>query len=251
MEVSEGKRDIVKEDKIRDFEDDEKVNLPVARRASEFEVKYPSNPHLNDKENARIKNAVEKEGIAVGCKTYVSEKGVKDLLKTDKKGAAMVINNAPLAEVKSYGNMDYLSTPETQKVIAKRKEEARPQLEREYLATSSRALDAFSRCPQLEKERTIQSDRNVKDRPKIGVKVLKERNSEVSEVTGKKLDESGAGKPVVHHKERVADNPDLFSSDDNLIVMRDDEHREFHSDPELLPNKEGLEKYKKRKNNGS
>ena len=58
MEDSEGKRDIVKGDEIRDFEEDEKVNMPVARRASEFEVKYPSNPHLNDKENARIKNDV-------------------------------------------------------------------------------------------------------------------------------------------------------------------------------------------------
>ncbi len=224
-------------------------NLPVIRKASQFDVKYPSNPNLSQKENDRIRNAVRNEGIAVGSKTFISENGLKELLKTDKKGALIVINNAPKKEVKIYGGKDYLSTPETQKEIAKREEQARPQLDREYLATSSKALDAFSRNPQLEKERTIQFERASKDRDKIGSEIIKQRKPKVSEVTGAYLEDTEEGRPVVHHIERVADNPEKIKDNQNLVIMRNDEHNEFHTDPTLPPNEEGLEKYKKKKMN--
>lgn len=247
MADSDIKQDGYEEDGVMGVPKNQKDNLPVVRRASDFKVEYHSNSLLTEEENNKIKNAVRNEGIAVGYKTFVSEKGVKDLLNTDKKGAAIVFNNAPKDEVKTYGNTDYLSTPETQKEIAKRKEQARPELERQYLDTSSKALDAFSKNPELNEERTTQSDRNIKDRPKIGKRVLKKRKPEVSEVTGAKFDKSGNGKPAVHHVERASDNPDKFSEDKNLVVMRKDEHDEFHRDPNLLPTEEGLEEYRRRK----
>lgn len=237
--------DSVYNDKIND--DPSSDNLPVIRKAAEFSFDIPENPNLNKKENRKIQNAVKNEAIAVGYETYISDKGVKDLLNTDSRGAAVVINRAPRGEVKTYGSRDYLSTPEAQKEIARRKEQARPQLEKEYLDTSSKALDAFSQNQQLEKERCIKSDRNNKERPKIGKKVINERKPKVSEITGAKLDDTKDGKPVVHHVERAVDNPERFTDDKNLVIMRNDEHLEFHTDPNLLPTEEGLDSYRKRK----
>ena len=82
----------IKKDAVMEFPEKQKNNLPALRRASDFEVQYPSNRHLTEKENNKIKNAVKNEGIAVGYKTFVSERGVKDLLNTDKKGVAIVFS---------------------------------------------------------------------------------------------------------------------------------------------------------------
>ena len=238
-----------KKNKNSNSDEEKNSKLPVVRKASEFDISFTSNPNLNEKENTRIHNAVKNEGIAVGSTTYVSSKGVQVLLKTDKKGTAKVFNEAPQNDLKSFGDQDYLSTPQTQKEIAKRKEQPRSQLEREYLDASAKALNAFSTNAQLEKERTIQSDRNIEARSTIGKKVIKTRNLEVSDVTGDKLDNSTDGKPVVHHKERAADSPEKFLDEKNLVVMRNDEHIEFHADPELLPTEEGLKEYAKKKRN--
>ncbi len=86
-------------------------------------------------------------------------------------GVGLVLNDAPNEDIKRLGDVDYLSTPHVQKEIAKRREQPRPELDREKLKYSGQCIEAFSNNPQLDKERTVESDRINNERPKIGKKV--------------------------------------------------------------------------------
>ncbi len=129
-----------------------------------------------------------------------------------------------------------------QKEIAKRREQPRPELDREKLKYSGQCIEAFSNNPQLDKERTVESDRINNERPKIGKKVIQERKSTVSELSGKPLDDTAR----VHHKNRVADKPEEALNRDNLTVIREDEHKDFHAS-DFPQNEEGYEKYRNTK----
>jgi hypothetical protein len=213
------------------------------RRANEFDIKFPDNQNLKDSEKNQIQKAITDGAIAIGIKTFVDSGKVPKLLNTDKKGTQIVLNNAPKEDVKQYGDTDYLSTPHLQKEIAQRKEQPRSELEREKLGYASSCLDAFASNSQLNKERNIESDRIVKARPKIGAKVIKERGSTVSEISGKPL----TGDARVHHKNRVADKPEEAFDDENLTVIKDQEHTEFHSS-NYVQDKTGFEEYVADKN---
>jgi len=217
----------------------EKNELEI-RIAHEFKIDYPESQMLNKSEQEKIQNAVNNGGIAIGSKTYVDSGKLPTLLKTDKKGVNVILNETPEEDIKRIGNKEYLSTPHTLKEIAKRREQPRPELDRETLKYSGECIDAFSSNPQLDKERTIESDRINTERPKLGKKVINEREPTVSELSGEPLD----GTARVHHIIRVADKPEEALNRDNLVVIRDDEHKEFHSS-DLLQNEEGYEEYKK------
>lgn len=208
------------------------------RKASEFDIKFPENKNLKTNEKAQIQKAITDGAIAIGTKTYVDSDKVPKILGTDKKGVQMVLNNAPKEDVKQYGDTEYLSTPHLQKQIAHNKEQPRPELDREKLKYASECLDAFSGNSQLNKERNIESDRITKGRSKIGAKVIKERGSTVSEISGKPLD----GKACVHHKSRVADKPEEAFDDDNLAVILVNEHTDFHAS-NYTQDKNGFEEY--------
>lgn len=214
----------------------------VIRPASEFEIDYPDAPMLKKEEQKKIQNAITTGGLAIGTKTYVNSRKVQTLLNTDKKGVNIVINESSNDDVKRLGNDDYLSTPQIQKEIAKRKEQPRSVLEREKLGYSGKCLEAFSNNAVLNKERTMESDRINNARPTIGAKTLRERKSTVSELSGKPLD----GKARVHHKNRFADKPEEALDKDNLVVITEAEHDEFHSS-EFLQNESGYEEFKKAK----
>lgn len=218
--------------------EDKKKNELSIRKANEFDVKFPDNQNLEDNEKDTIQKAITEGAIAVGTKTFVNGYKVPKLLNTDKKGVQIVLNNAPKEDVKQYDNIDYLSTPHIQKEIARRKEESRSELEREILNYSSSCLDAFSSNSELNKERNIGSDRINKERSKIGKKVIKKRGSTVSEISGEPLE----GDACVHHKNRVADKPEEAFDDDNLVVMKKQEHIEFHSS-NYTQDKAGFERY--------
>lgn len=218
---------------------DKKEEISV-RLASEFEITYPKSSFLNDKEEKRIQKAVTEGGIAIGTKTYMDSEKLPCLLNTDIKGVQLALNDAPDKDLKSYGDKDYLSTPQVQKEIAKRREQPYSKLDREKLKYAGECVERFSNNIQLDNERTIESERINKERPKLCKKVIKERNSTISELSGKPLENTAR----VHHKNRVADKPEEALNRDNLAVIRDDEHKEFHSS-DYLQNEEGYEKFKK------
>lgn len=208
------------------------------RKAKEFDIKFPNNQNLKDNEKKQIQKAIMNGAIAIGTKTFVDSDKVPKLLSTDKKGVQIILNNAPKEDVKQYGNSDYLSTPHIQKEIAERREQPRSELEREKLNYASRCLDAFSGNPQLNKERNIGSDRIVKGRSQIAAKVIKERGATVSEISGEPLN----GDARVHHKNRVADKPEETFDDNNLTVIKDQEHTEYHSS-DYVQDRTGFEEY--------
>ncbi|WP_455103603.1 hypothetical protein [Peptostreptococcus sp.] len=213
------------------------------RKANEFDIDFPDNKNLKENEKNQIQKAVENGAIAIGIKTFVDSNKVPKLLNTDKKGVQIVLNNTPNEDVKQYGDIDYLSIPHIQKEIASRKEQPRSELEREKLEYASNCLKAFSDNSQLNKERNIENGRIVKERPKIGKKVIKERGSIVSEISGEPLN----GDECVHHKNRVADKPEEAFDDDNLTVIKNNEHKEFHSSS-YTQDKKGFEEYISKKN---
>lgn len=218
-------------------ESKEKNELSV-RKANEFDIKFPDNHNLKSNEKNQIQKAITDGAIAVGTKTFVDSGKVPKLLSTDNKGVQIILNDAPKEDVKRYGDSDYLSTPHIQKEIANRKEQPRSELEREKLNYASRCLDAFSGNSQLNKERNIGSDRIVKGRSQIAAKVIKERGATVSEIS----DEPLKGDARVHHKNRVADKPEEAFEDDNLTVIKDQEHTEFHGS-KYIQNKTGFDEY--------
>lgn len=220
-------------------------NVLAIRSATEFKIEYPQNEILNIDEQAKIQKAVNNGGKAIGTKTYIGSNELRTLLNTDKKGVGLVLNDAPKDDIKRLGNVDYLSTPHVQKEIAKKREQPRQELDREKLKYSGQCIEAFSNNPQLDKERTVESDRINNERPKIGKKVIQERKSTVSELSGKPLD----GKARVHHKNRVADKPEEALDRNNLTVIREDEHTDFHSS-HFPQNEKGYEEYKKAKYKG-
>jgi len=213
------------------------------RKANEFETKFPDNQNLKNNEKNRIQKAITDGAIAIGTKTFVDGDEVPKLLSTDTKGVEIVLNKAPKEDVMRDGDTDYLSIPHIQKEIARRKEQPRSELEREKLNYASNCLDAFSGNSQLNKERNIGNDRIVKERSKIGAKVIKERGTTVSEISGEPLE----GDVCVHHKNRVADKPEEAFDDDNLTVIKNQEHTKYHSS-NYTQDKTGFEKYVADKN---
>ena len=77
----------------------------------------------------------------------------------------------------------------------------------------------------MSRQRAIEADLITKQRAQLGKKVIKERKSKVSELSGKPLD----GMAEVHHKDRVADKPERAFDPTNLAVIRKDEHSEYHN----------------------
>ena len=231
---------------------EEKKADVMIREAKSFEINFPKSKHLEEKEQKSIQNSITKGGIAVTkksevtAKTYINSKNLPKILNTDKKSVAIIMNKVSELEIKKLGDEEYLSTSQIVKEICDREEQPRPKLEREKLSYSKECVTAFRNNKELDKERTIQADRIAQERSKITPKILNERNPEISELTGKKLDNTKEGAPQVHHINRVADNPERALDKKNLIVLRTDEHKEFHSS-NYLQNAEGLEKFKKDK----
>ena len=224
------------------IEDEKK--LPSVRRAEELDIWFPDIPKtLTQTEGGKIRKAVKDGGIAIDQKTFLAEDSVQRILCTDRKGTQKVFNDAPNDDVISYGDTEYLSSPEVQKEIAKRREQPRKSLERERLKYGSECVEALSECPELEKERSIQSDRIELGRKIMTQKALKERNPDCSELTGEPFDDTPMGRPVGHHKERVADQPEMALDTANIAIIRTDEHIDFHSS-DYPPTSEGYEQAK-------
>lgn len=217
----------------------EKEKNIVVRMANQFYIEYPDSKFLDEKEKKQIQTAITNGGIVIGTKTYINSNNIPKLLSTDSAAVQIILTNAPKDDVKQYGDTEYLSTPETQKEIAKRKEQPHTTLHREKLDYASKCLDAFSGNSELTKERNIQNNRITQKRASLGRKIINDRKSTVSELSGEPLNGNGE----VHHINRVAEKPEEALEDNNLMVLTQDEHIEFHRNPMYTKDKKGLEKF--------
>lgn len=218
------------------------------RKASTYDIKFPDNGLLQKSEKERIQDAVKEGGIAIGNETYMSDKQLPKLLSTDRRGVINLMMETPQEDLIKIGDTEYMSTPQLQKEIAKKRQQPRSIIEQEKLGYAKDCVDAFSNNIELSKSRAIEAERITKERVSLGKKVIKERQSTVSELSGRPLE----GRAEVHHKDRVADKPERAFERTNLTVIRDDEHLEYHTS-DYPQNEKGYSQFEKdfrRKNNG-
>ena len=196
----------------------------VVRKASTYEINFPDNKYLSKSQKKRIQGAVKNGGISIGNETYISDNQLPKLLSTDRKGAANILMEAPPEDLVTIGDTEYMSTPQLQKEIARKRQQPRGLTEQEKLGYAMECVDAFSNNAELNKSRAIEAERIAKERVTLGKKVIEERQSTVSELSGRPLE----GRAEVHHKDRVADKPERALDRMNLTVIRNDEHKEYH-----------------------
>lgn len=137
--------------------------------------------------------------------------------------------------------VEYMSTPHLQKEISQKRQQPRSITEQEKLGYAQDCVNAFSNNEELSRQRAIEADLITKQRAQLGKKVIKERKSKVSELSGKPLD----GMAEVHHKDRVADKPERAFDPTNLAVIRKDEHSEYHNS-DYPQNEKGYEQFEKK-----
>ena len=190
------------------------------RKASSYDINFPDNKYLENSDKQRIQKAVTDGGISIGNKTFISEKELNKLLVTDRKGVTNAMMSTPPGDLKKVGDVEYMSTPHLQKEISQKRQQPRSITEQEKLGYAQDCVNAFSNNEELSRQRAIEADLITKQRAQLGKKVIKERKSKVSELSGKPLD----GMAEVHHKDRVADKPERAFDPTNLAVIRKDEH---------------------------
>lgn len=208
------------------------------RKASSYDINFPDNKYLENSDKQRIQKAVTDGGISIGNKTFISEKELNKLLVTDRKGVTNAMMSTPPGDLKKVGDVEYMSTPHLQKEISQKRQQPRSITEQEKLGYAQDCVNAFSNNEELSRQRAIEADLITKQRAQLGKKVIKERKSKVSELSGKPLD----GMAEVHHKDRVADKPERAFDPTNLAVIRKDEHSEYHNS-DYPQNEKGYEQF--------
>ncbi len=220
----------------------EKKNELEIRKASSYDIKYPESQYLDVKKQKKIQKAVNDGGISIGVNTYISESELPKLLSTDRKGVTNIMMEikSPEEDLRMIGNTEYMSTPQLQKEISKRRQQMRSITEQEELRYSQECIDAFLSNEELSKKRAIEADKIKKNRSRIGTDTIKARRSTVSELSGRPLN----GNAEVHHKDRIADKPERAFDSSNLTVMTKDEHAQYHKS-KYPQNEKGYEQFKK------
>lgn len=204
----------------------EKDTSLVKYAAGELSIVFSdNNKNLTDKENAVPRNAVNKGGIVKSDgQTFINKNELSTLLNTDKQGGNKIYNDLDDDEKFEDGNSKYAASSAIIKELSNRIQEPRTQLEREKLKESRDCINAFIDTPQLETERSIESDRIQKDLPKLTKKKMKTENIVCDQLTGEEFDNDAEG----HHKERKSDNPRKALDPDNIIVTKKKNHQEIH-----------------------
>lgn len=203
-----------------------KVSL-VKYKAGDLTIHFPDNENLTDKEKEVSRNAIVKGGIVKNDgQTFINKNEMPKLLNTDKKGANKVYNDLEDDDKFEDGNSKYADTSALLKEVSKRIQEPRSQLEREKLKDSRDCMNAFIDAPKLEKERTIESDRIQKELPNLTKKKIEAENISCDQLTGEAFDNDAQG----HHIERKADEPKKALDLNNLVITKEKNHKEIHSE---------------------
>lgn len=171
---------------------------------------------------------------------HLAEKAFYSSVTTSSSEQYAMMSTPP-GDLKKVGDVEYMSTPHLQKEISQKRQQPRSITEQEKLGYAQDCVNAFSNNEELSRQRAIEADLITKQRAQLGKKVIKERKSKVSELSGKPLD----GMAEVHHKDRVADKPERAFDPTNLAVIRKDEHSEYHNS-DYPQNEKGYEQFEKK-----
>lgn len=95
-------------------------------------------------------------------------------------------------------------------------------------------MNAFIESPELEKERSINSDRIQKELPTLTKKKIKAENITCDQLTGEEFEDDAEG----HHMTRKKDDPSKALDPSNIIVVKSKTHHAIHkaeaNSPETL-----------------
>ena len=95
-------------------------------------------------------------------------------------------------------------------------------------------MNAFIESPELEKERSINSDRIQKELPTLTKKKIKAENITCDQLTGEEFEDDAEG----HHMTRKKDDPSKALDPSNIIVVKSKTHDAIHkaeaNSPETL-----------------
>lgn len=210
-------------------------NEIIKHEAQDLDIKFPNNSKLTEKENSLPQKAIKETGIIDSKgKAYIGKKKMKDILVTDKAGVNKFYNDLEEEEKFENGNEKYASVAACQKEITNRIQQDRPQLEREKLKHSRDCMNAFIESPELEKERSINSDRIQKELHTLTKKKIKAENITCDQLTGEEFEDDAEG----HHMTRKKDDPSKALDPSNIIVVKSKTHDAIHkaeaNSPETL-----------------
>lgn len=205
----------------------ENKNEISIRRASDIEIKFPENKELTEDEKKTTRDAIMTGGIVdANGKAYINKVKLTSLFCTDKSAVNKFYGDLEEEDKFINGSSKYASLPACVKETTKRLEQKRPQLERSRLKDARDCMNAFIDSPELEKERTISSDRIKKELPNITKKKIKSENITCDQLTGELFENDAEG----HHKVRKADDPDKALDLDNIVVTKKKNHQTIHSE---------------------
>lgn len=195
-------------------------NEIIKHEAQNLDIKFPHNSKLTAKRPKFVsQKAINETGIIDSKgKAYIGKKKIKDILVTDKAGANKFYNNLDDEDKFENGDEKYASVAACQKEITNKIQQDRPQLEREKLKHSRDCMNAFIESPELEKERSINSDRIQKELPTLTKKKIKAENITCDQLTGEEFEDDAEG----HHMTRKKDDPS------NIIVVKSKTHDAIH-----------------------
>ncbi|MGD9678717.1 MAG: hypothetical protein AB7V16_10290 [Vulcanibacillus sp.] len=197
----------------------------VKYKANDLNIIFPDNEKLTDDEKKDTRNSIIKGGIVSNDgQCFMNKNEIPKQLNTDKKGSNKFYNNLENDEKFEDCNSKYADVAALIKEISNRIQDPRPQLEREKLKDSRDCLNAFIDTPQLERDRSIASDRIQKELPKLTKKKITSENISCDQLTGEEFDNDAQG----HHIERKADNPRRALDLDNIVVIKEKTHKEIH-----------------------
>ncbi|OOO00574.1 MAG: hypothetical protein ATN35_06630 [Epulopiscium sp. Nele67-Bin004] len=200
-------------------------NSLIKHVASAIDIKFPDNDSLIESEKTSIENSIKTGGIVTTeGKLFIDKDKLPPLLGTDKKGVNKFYNDLDDDDKFIDGSKRYADSTAVSKEQNKRIQEPRSQLEREKLKHSRDCVNAFIDAPQLEKERTIESDRIQKRLPNLTKEKIKADNITADQLTGERFENDAEG----HHIERKADNPRKATDLDNIVVIKKSTHKEIH-----------------------
>lgn len=210
----------------------EKKNEIIKHEAKNLDIKFPQNTNLNEKENLLPQKAIKETGIVDSTgKAFVGKTKMKDILITDKSGVNQFYNDLNDEDKFENGNKKYASVSACQKEITSKVQQDRPQLEREKLKHSRDCLNAFIESPELEKERSINSDRIKQELPTLTKKKMKAENITCDQLTGEEFEGDAEG----HHVTRKKDDPSKALDLDNIIVVKSKTHDTIHKEEANTP----------------
>ncbi|RQM49324.1 HNH endonuclease [Paraburkholderia bannensis] len=199
-------------------------NALVPLAAENLSVKLPEPPQILTPEDAvRTRSAIMKHGaVTHDAKVAYERDGIATILATDKAGANKFVAERNDDEIIEDGDKVYILQPSIKKELDRRIAEPRDAYQLDRLRDAERCLDAVRDAPELENRRLKLEALARKQMPKVKRKVLKNADTCIS---GEPLQKDAE----VHHKERVADNPNLALAPNNLVPVNPHIHDQIHA----------------------